>query len=381
MRVSTPTFAAILAYSHTRVTTVDAYYAGALTLAGVPVDEGELSWDESAAIKASLSLTVPVRTPLSRLDPGNDPTHPLNCYGQILRVRTGMMLPAPPEVQAAELLDQGLYVITRWQRNDEDKTLTITGAALSWLLEDARLYHPETPPAGATFASEFTRLVGGILPVVIDPALADRALSAPTIVWERERAGALSELCDAWPARWYVSDTGQAVAAPPYPPVTDASIAAVTFSDGAKGLITARERENQRTRVYNAFVVNGATGMDGAAAPHAVAEITDAASPIRVGGPFGRRPRFFASDLITTQAQAVAVATAQRDHFSAFGRAEAIAAIPDPRVQLGDIARVFTADGDASTGRITKIVLPLTARQGAMAVTVSTLPSEDVTRR
>lgn len=381
MRISTPAFAAILPYSHTVVTKVDAFYGGALSMPDVPISEGEVAWDDSAAIKATLSLTVPVRTALSRLDPGNDPVHPLNCYGQILRVRTGMMLPATsPEVQTPELLDQGLFLITRWQRNDEDKTLSITATSLAWLLEDARLYHPETPPPGATFASEFTRLAAGILPVVIDPGLADRPLTA-TKVWDRERAGALTELCSAWPARWYVNDSGQAVAAPPYPPVTEASVAAVTFSDCAVGVITGRERENQRTRVYNGFVVNGATGLDGAAAPHAVAEITDPASPIRVSGPFGARPRFFSSEMITTQAQAVAVATAQRDHFAAFGRAETLAAIPDPRVQLGDIARVYTADGDTCLGRITKLTLPLTARQGAMTATVSTLPSEDLARR
>lgn len=380
MRTCTPTFAAIVPYSHTVVTKVDAFYGGALSMSDVPINEGEVTWDDSAVIKSTLTLTVPVRTALSRLDPGNDPTHPLNCYGQILRVRTGMLLPAAPEVQAAELIDQGLFLITRWKRNDEDKTLAITASSLAWLLDDARFYHPETPPAGATFASEFTRLVGGILPVVIDPALADRALTA-TKVWDRERAGALTELCNAWPARWYVNDSGQAVAAPPYSPVTEATAPVVTFSDGAIGVITARERENQRTRVYNAFVVNGATGLDGAAAPHAVAEITDPASPIRVSGPFGARPRYFSSEMITTQAQAVAVATAQRDHFAAFGRAETLAAIPDPRVQLGDVGRVYTADGDTCVGRVTKVVLPLTARQGAMAVTVSTLPSDDLARR
>jgi hypothetical protein len=381
MRQTSDLFATLLRYSHQRVTRIDAYYDGVLTMANVPFVDGVLSDDDSAVVKRELTLNVPVRTPLARLDPGSDETHPLNCYGQMLRVHTGIMMPGPPDQRAPELLAQGWYLITDWQRNDDEKTLNLSAQDLSARIVDDHFYSPEAPPPAATYASEFTRLIGGSLPAVhIDAGLIDRPLNSPSVVWDRDRVAALNELCDAWPARWYVDDAGRGVAAPPYAPVTSDSVQVVTFTDGSAGTITTRARANQRTRVYNAAIVTGALGQNGAAAPRAILEVTDPSSPIAVGGPFGRRPRFHNSDLIQTQAQADATAAMLIGRYTRFGRAEAIGLIPDPRVELGDIARVYTADGDAYLGRVTKRTLPLIARQGGMSVTVSTLPAGEAGR-
>ncbi|MEV6969990.1 DUF5047 domain-containing protein [Hamadaea sp. NPDC051192] len=338
-----------------------------------PAPPRSVSFDDSAVQKRSCTVVVPARTPLLRLDPGNDPMHPLNNYGQRLRIRTGLRIPGGE----AELLDMGWYLITTWSRDEQDGTVTIRGADLSKLIVDARLYAAESPPVGATYGTEFVRLVDGILPAAVSPDLDDMAISSGT-VWERDRDAALTALTSAWNgARWYVDDSGTVEAAPAHPDITSATTPDVVITDGSAGTLTGRQRDADRDRQYNALVVTGATPDDGTAAPYAVAEITDPASPIRVSGPFGRKPRFFQSDLITTGAQATATATNLLGRYTLFGRAEAVDAVPDPRVQLGDVARIYTADGDAYLGRITALTLPLTGAQGAMNATASTLPRDD----
>jgi hypothetical protein len=132
----------------------------------------------------------------------------------------------------------------------------------------------------------------------------------------------------------------------------------------------------QRGALYNRVVVDGKTVDDGSAPrPHAVAEITDASSPIRATGPYGRVTRFYASDLITTQAQADAAAASLLVTYASVGRSEPVKAIPDPAVQLGDVARVSTRDGDRYTARVDHITLPLTVRDGSMEVTPGMLPA------
>ena len=370
MRARSAAWPLMISHSHPIVTVIEAWYNGAQTLASVPITNGKIEYDDTAVEKRRLKLTVPAAVPGLRLDPAGRPTSPLANYGQRLHVRTGIEHPN----RARELMDHGWFLITDWRHNEEDRTIGVDATDLARLIVDDRLTAPSTPPAGATFVSEFTRLVGGILPVVIPPGFPDRLLPATT-VWDRERDTALADLCRSWPARWYVGDDGAAHVAAPYGPVTAATPPALVLTDGVDGTVVGRGREGQRGAMYNMVVVDGKAPDGGGPPPHAVAEITDPASPIRVAGPYGRLPRFHSSDLITTQAQADEAAAAQLVGYASVGRSERVEAVPDPAVELGDVARVYTRDGDAHTGRVTSLVLPLTPDDAPMVAAVSMLPA------
>src|SRR5262249_52974826 len=114
---------------------------------------------------------------------------------------------------------------------------------------------------------------------------------------------------------------------------------------------------------------------DGSPGPHAVAQITSPASPIRVDGPYGRVPQFYSSDLITTQGQAEATAAANLVNYAMAGRSEPVAVVPDPALQLGDVAQLMTKDGCMCPGRISKLSLPLTPGDAPMDVTCACLPA------
>ena len=373
MRAMSPAWRQLIRYSHRVITRADSWLAGQQLAAAIPVESGTITYDDTGTLKRRLSLTVPAQTPTATWDPAGNPAAPLAAYGQRLHVATGISYPNG----AVELADHGWYLLTSWERDDAEGTITVEAFDLAQLVADDRLPEPSSPPPGATYVSEFTRLIGANLPVVIDPGLTDKAISG-SVVWERERDTALNTLCAAWPARWYVGDDGAAHAAPAYPAVLANTAPVIELTDGEAGTVVTRARRGDRGALYNVLVADGRQPDDGSARPHAVAQITDPASPVRASGPYGRVVRFYESDLITTQPQAQATADSLLITYASAGRVESATAVPDPALQLGDVARIYTKDGHAYTGRTTGLALPLTAKEGAMTVTIGTLPAEEM---
>ena len=373
VRPTSAAWKALVPHSHAITTTVDSWLGGVVLAYGVPVVSGQITYDDTGTVKRRLTMSVPARTPTHRWDPAGDPAAPLANYGQRLHVQTGVVYPNG----AVERLNHGWYLITDWERDETTATVKVEAVSVAQLVADDRLAAPMAPLPGGTYGSEFRRVMGGILPVVIPPGFPDPP-AAPSMVFDRDRDKALADLCSAWPARWYVDDTGAAVVAAPHGPVTVTTPLAFTITDGAAGTITGRARAAQRGALFNRMVVDGKIGDAGTVAPHAVADVTDPASPIRATGPYGVVTRFYASDLITTQAQAEAVADAHLVAYSTTGRVEKVTAVPDPAIQLGDVGRIFTRDGDAYTGRVTAITLPLTVRDGPMGLSVSVAPGTPI---
>lgn len=370
MRAVSPSWRTILAYTHPLVSRVDSYLGGEVLANNIPITKGKITYDDTGTLKRRLTIEVPARTPGQVWDPAGRPTSPLAAYGQRLRVTTGIGYPNG----AVELLDHGWFLVTSWKRQESQGAIAVEATDLALLLQDDRLETVQTPPAGATFASEFRRLIGSILPAVVDASLVDRALPS-SVTWDRDRDKALNDLCDAWPARWYVDDTGSAHASPPYALVDDTTPPDLVLTDGALGTVVSRARQGERGAIYNVVVIDGKTGDNGAAAPHAKSEITSASSPIRVSGPYGRVTRFYSSDLITTPAQAKATADSLLVTYSTAGRAEQATIVPDPSIQLGDVARIYTRDGNAFTGRVNGLGVPLTPDDAPMDIRIAMLPA------
>jgi hypothetical protein len=359
--------------AHRIAVRIESWRDGKQLAASIPITDGAVTYDDTATLKRRLTISVPARMPDTTVwDPGDSADHPLAAYGQRLHVQIGIQLPTGP----VELMDHGWYLITGWQRDETGGTVTVEGQDLAVLLEDARHYREESPPPGSTYAQEFARLAAGILPTRV-VALPSTQVN-PQTVWERERVKNINDLCNAWGARWHVADDGVLEAAPSYPDVTAATPAVLRLVSGRNGTVVARTRRGQRSNLYNAVVVNGKTaGAASEPAPYGIAEITAADSPIRVQGPYGRRPRFYASELLTTNAACVAAAEKMLVTASSVSRSEPIQASPDPSIQLGDVLEVITA-GEPFKGRVTGLTLPMTAA-GPMIVTLASTPADNDT--
>ncbi|MBS2533867.1 hypothetical protein KGQ20_13925 [Catenulispora sp. NF23] len=367
MRPASPAWPYALRRSHRIVTRAESWLDGT-RLGAVPISDGELSFDDTATLRRRAKLTVPMFDPVSgaRWDPSTDPAAPLACYGQRLHIRTGLELPSG----GIELMDQGWYLLTRWELDEAAGSIDIDAVDLAQLITDARLYYADAPAEGASVLDEVRRMCDGILPVVVDDDVPDRKVQ-PATTYDREREKNLDKLTASIGARWLVDDDGALRVAMAYEPVDQTTPVTVALHSGSEGSVIVRSREGARERLYNAVVVTGKAPDGGELTPVGVAEITDADSPIRVDGPYGHKPKYFSSEQLGTDADCLAVAQSMLPDASSVSRSEPVDVLPDPSVELGDVAEVLT-QGMPWRGRITAITLPLAP--GQMKVTVSNVP-------
>lgn len=374
MRSHSTIYRELLTRSHAVNVKVASYRSGALLADYVPVLSGTITYDDTANLRRRLELTVPLEDPSRQMvwDPGDDPAHPLNFYGQRLNVWLGLSIPSG----GTEWFNHGWYLITTWEIDETERTVSVSAVDLSQLIDDDRHYTTEVPGKGFTYEEEFQRLLDGTMPMVVDGGLSARRVNSAT-VWDRDRRKNLNDLCTAWPSRWYVDDSGNAHVSAAYEQITADTPLDVVLDWGGDGIVTGRSRSGERERLYNAVIVTGKQAEDGSEIqPYGGAEIRDVSSPIRIQGPFGKKPKFYQSDLLTTSAQCVATAKTMLVDASRVSRSEPITVVPDYALELGDVAQVRT-HGRYFTGRVQSIELPLTADGGQMTVTLSTIPVDN----
>lgn len=350
MRAVSDRLAAAITGSHSYSCHVDAYYDGQLVRHSIPISDGTLSIDGDQAVPGSLDLTLPrwMNDPDThqRLDllPTVD-TDPLACAGSRLALAYEVALPGG----GSEIVNLGWQRIESW---DEDTgELTVAGASLEALLEEARFLADRSTKAGTGFAAAFADLVGGLLPTHVT---ADPARVTASLVYEEDRLDALSDLMAAWPARMYVDDTGTLVAAPPFDDATDPIVLELT--DGEGGTLVSLPHAGTRDGVYNAVRASGEQEGE-AAAVSATAYLRT--GPRRWGGPFGNVPYFYSSPLLSTKDQCAKAAATRLQSLQASAASVTVSLVPDPRLEPGDLIRINRTGEAPLIGRIDAITLPL----------------------
>jgi hypothetical protein len=356
-------FAALLGTAHRVECRVDAWRGPDLLAQGVPVLDGTLDENADQDVPESVDLVVPARdangdtwAPLDALDP-------LNSYGQRLRLVYGI------ERADGSVLDVplGWFQVDEWE--SDDYTVSLTAVGLLDVPQRAELLAPTSPKAGATLGSEYVRLVDGLLPVEVDPALADRA--CPTsMAWDDKRLEALAEIVQAWPARQYVDTDGVLNVAPV---VDDSTPADVVLVEGEGGTVVTRKRGGSRAGLYNIVVATGEDTSADKAPVRAVGTDTDPTSPTNADGPFGPVVRRFSSPLLTTAAAAQKAA----DTMVAKGRRQAVTVplsiVPDPRLGVDTRVTYQPQRGPAVECVVVSSSLPLVADGGAHKIILGVL--------
>jgi hypothetical protein len=212
-------------------------------------------------------------------------------------------------------------------------TIEITAYDLGRVIKRDRLIAPESPPAGTspTVVSEVRRLLADICGVVVGPGVADMEVS-PNIIYERDRMDAVQDLCKRIFCDYRITGEGllEIYSILEQPPVA-------TLQGGPEGLLVRVDRSQSDEGLYNRFVVDGMEDTsDGKSRP--VRSIVDIeAGVLGAGGPYGRVPEFYSSNMITTQAQAdnyaVQMAASQ---ITGLTQDLAVTCLPMPHLQHGD---------------------------------------------
>jgi hypothetical protein len=334
---------------------VESWLAGVLLDGDIPIAAGAEDLDRSLRIPERITLSVP------RYDRGTtyapvDVDSPLAANGQRLRVLYG--------VQGIggqiEWIQRGWFVLA--ESDPSGDNVEVTGAGLTTLLDEAQLVSPFVP--SGTLGTSLRKLIEPAITVDLTGAPTDRTAPASLAI-DDDRLQGVFNILDAWAADGYVTPAGVFTVVPSgQASEVDVFITAATTAVRAAG---ASSRDGTST----AIVVRG-TATDGGQVQAVIYETTGARP---YGGPYNPLavPFIFSSPLLTTAAQCAAAALTVRERRRrATGATLQVEAVPDPRLQLGDVARVQTDEYDVD-GPIESLRLPYTPDGGPMVLGVRSL--------
>lgn len=356
---------AALRGSHAVDSRVTAYTPASGVLAGVPVTSGSVEADAKSQVRRTASLAVAD----ARLWPagGFDALSPV---GAEVGIEFGIVLPTGTEwvpvfrgpVQSASL------------SLPATSALAVTLADRSkWVAEDRLDVPSQTRPATTTVA-EIARLITESLPGVEVVDLTGNTTLAPVLDIDKERwQDGVEKLADSIAAEVYADGLGRFVIRR-QPTLDDAPVWVVDA--GATGVLIKADRELTREGVYNAVIATGER-TDGTPPVYAKVTDDDPASPTRYGGPFGRRPRYYSSPLLTSQAQAQTAAAAILARARGYVATVELEAVPNPALEPGDVIEVRLPDGSRQRHIVDKVPLSLAATDTQSLTTRSVdLPAE-----
>lgn len=335
---------------------VESWLAGVLLDPDIPVAGGYEELDRSLRVPERLTLSVPRRDRGSSYAPTSADA-PLAANGQRLRVLYGVV----GRNQQTEWIQRGWYVLQ--DSTPSGDTVEVTAGGLLALIDEADLISPLQP--SGTLGSTMRKLLEPAVTVDLSAAPTDRAVPGSLAI-DQDRLQGVFDVLDAWAADGSVTPAGvYTVTASGLSSPVDVFITRTTTATRAAG---ASSRDGAAT-----VVVARGTAADGGQV-QAVAYEYDGPRPY--GGPFNPLPVpfYFSSPLLTTTGQcAAAAATVLERRRRAAGATVQVEAVPDPRLQLGDIARVDVDEYSHVDGPIEALKLPLTPDGGPMVVGVRSL--------
>jgi len=325
----------------------------------VPAIGGRVTFSTALAALVSVSISVPRRDGGVDWLPGRDPEHPLARYGQSLscavRVASG---------RVDEVVQVATVFIESWRLSEDGGTVEVDAFGPLKRVEDAGFTVPQAVRSGGTFASELTRLFGGIAPVVIDAALVDRP--APSrMAWGDERLTAITELADAWPARIRTDAYGVVWVLPPLGAVPQPQ---VRLADGEGDTVSGAPVEDGREGIPNRVVARGEAISEDRPAVQGVAQIES--GPMSVHGPYGVVTHYYSSPLLTNRPDCERAAMNRLNRLTARSRTRPVTLAPDPRFTLDLAAELQYDDAKPDWGWVNGWEMPLALGGGAMRVDV-----------
>jgi len=348
--LSTPAKLA-LAQSHGMDVRATAY--GPFGTREIPVGGGSVTSDAGSQVRRTATLT----TDLSLWSV--DPRSVLAVTGAEVLVEYGIVLPGG-RVEWVPLI-RGLVVKSGRERPyPTSGTMPIELADRSLRVAEDRFTAPAQTTSGATVVAEIRRLIqetwGTSVPVV---DYTGSTQIAPRLDIEQERwADGVEKLADSIGAEVFADPTGSFVIRP-QPTLTDPPV--WTIASGERGILVSRSDTQSREPAYSGVVARGER-TDGTAPVQAVVWDTDPNSPTYYLGPFGRKPKFYSSPLLTTVAQCQTAAAAILARSRGGESLPAISAIVNPALEAGDVVPLRD-EGREQLLILDKVVVPLAPRE------------------
>lgn len=320
---------AVLA-SHVVTTQCDVIFDRATVVTPLQVVGGSVTLDRRASILGRLTIDL--------AEPARIPTVSggvLTPYGYELAVSRGIRYPDG----TTELMPLGVFPI-QVSKVDDTSLTSIQAYDRAQLVSDARFEDDYSIAAGTNYATAIQTMIS-VAVTGLTFLFSSTAYTTPLLTFtaKDDRWKAAQEMAKAIGCELFFNGAGQCVLRPE--PAADA-VPVWTVSEGAGGALVRAAIALDRAPAYNRVIASGSSAT-AAAVYRGVATDNNPASPTYYLGPFGRKPRFYSSPFITSNAQATTAAQGILTAGLGLGRSVDLSAIPNPAVEPGDPIRVVRA--------------------------------------
>ena len=363
MREASAAFGQVVLSSHIVSVRVDLLIDGNVFASNIPVVEGTVHWDRTAAHLASLSLTVPGSLESAVSDS-------LTPYGAELQVWRGVELVSTDDLDLVydaagdqvldaiadgddvvsdseisptssgyiELVSLGVFPIQTVSVDGVSQIIRIEAEDRSRTVSDALFEEDYFVAAGTNYATAIEAIIEAgvsgfeyVFPTTVHttPKL--------TFAAEGDRWEQVQSMARSIGNELYFDGLGRCRMRPE-PSFRDAPV--VTISEGVNMVDVSSELD--RLDAYNRVIAVSRNASNDAVY-RAVATDSDPESASFYDGPFGRKPQFLYSEFIASNRQAAEAAEAALR--SNLGVAEAVgfSMIPDPRLETSDVVSVVNS--------------------------------------
>lgn len=298
------------------------------------VDNGTVTLDSSAAIRGRLDLTV--------IDDGAGDLIPytsqdtLAPYGNELRVARGVRFLD----RTAEAVSLGVFRMRQVNPEDAGSStpIQITGLDRWSRLTDARFEQTWVIPAGTNVIDAIRWTVQDAYPdCPMDLGTTD--FTTAQKIGERggDRGAFIQELAQSIGTELYFDGTGTLVRQP-VSLATDNSRWTIREGDGGALLRAGRALDSER--VYNKVIASGET-LDETPPVCGSAWDSNPLSPTFYYGPFGQRPRFYVSQMLTTEEQCALAAAGILAKSLGTSQQVTFDQMVDPTMEPGQVVRIM----------------------------------------
>lgn len=331
MQLHSDRWAAAIVESHAVVVAADCLLAGSLVAEGLALTSGSVVLDRTAQIRGRLSATLvePLRLPGSSLDT-------LGPGGYELAIRRGIRYADGSE----EFMPLGVYPIQQATLSDRLVT-SVSAMDRAQTVADARLEADYVIAAGTNYATAIAALLLDGVPW-LTLAFPSTTYTTPALTFpaQTDRWKAAQDMAKSIGCELHFDGLGRCVMSVEPDPNTTQPVWAI--AEGPRGTLTAATFDRDRASAYNR-VIAYSVNPGGAAVYRGVATDSTPSSPTYYFGPFGRKPRFFASEFIGSDAQALSAAQSILNANLGVARGVSLDAVPNPALEPGDAITVTRA--------------------------------------
>lgn len=323
-----------IAHSHRLAVEATLLDQGDETDLGTVLD-GSVTLDAKAATRGRLDLTLAADS-ASGLVP-SDPSDPLAPYGSEISVARGIEYPEGD----SELIPLGVYRIEDVEVLDagDNLALRVVGLDRSKRIIDARFEEPYEIAAGTNYADAILETVQAAHPEV-EHDFTTTSRTTPLLVAEEgeDRWAFCQEMATAIGCELFFDGDGVLVLRAVVEPAGGAPDWHLV--EGDDGVLIEASRRWTRAGAYNRVIVTGENLGEAAEPVRGVATDDNPNSPTYYFGPFGRVPRFYRSEFITTEEQAEGAAAAILGRELGTTRSVQFGTVVNPKLAPGSMVRI-----------------------------------------